>query len=99
MPARSRRIPELEEYLRSEGGLPKPKNPNNPEDQPEDQADHEGDDDPTPPRPTARTRIKTAMTIAERTLRRNPLRHEVKAAADWDAMEDAWSAQQASLVE
>jgi hypothetical protein len=99
MPARSCRIPEPEEYLRSEGGLPKPKDPNNPEDQPDDQADNEGDDEPTPPRPTARTRINTAMTVGERTLRRNPLRHEVKAAADWDAMEDAWSAQQASLVE
>jgi hypothetical protein len=99
MPARSRRIPELAEYLRSEGDLPKPKDPNDPQDQPDDQADNEGDDEPTPPRPAARTRIKTAMTVGERTLRRNPLRHEVKAAADWNAMEDAWSARQASLVE
>jgi hypothetical protein len=78
MPARSRRIPELEEYLRSEGGRPKPKDPKNPEDQPDDQANNEGDDEPTPPRPAARTRIKTVMTVGERTLRRNPLQHEVR---------------------
>jgi hypothetical protein len=66
MPARSRRTPELAECLRSEGGLPKPKGP---KDQPDDQADNEGDDEPTPPRPAARTRIKAAMTVGERTLR------------------------------
>jgi hypothetical protein len=88
--------PELEEYLRSEGDLPKPKDP---EDQPEDQADDEGDDEPTPLRPAARTRIKAAMTVGGRTLRRNPLPHELKAAVDWDAMEEAWSSQQTSLVD
>jgi hypothetical protein len=88
--------PELEEYLRSEGDLPKPKDP---EDQPEDQADDEGDEEPTPLRPAARTRIKAAMTVGGRTLRRNPLPHELKAAVDWDAMEEAWSSQQTSLVD
>jgi hypothetical protein len=39
------------------------------------------------------------MTVGARTLRRNPLPHEVKAAVDWNAMEQAWTSQQASLVD
>ena len=39
------------------------------------------------------------MTVGGRTLRRNPLPHELKAAVDWDAMEEAWSSQQTSLVD
>jgi hypothetical protein len=39
------------------------------------------------------------MTVGGRTLRRNPLPHEVKASVDWDAMEQAWTSQQASLVD
>jgi hypothetical protein len=90
--------PELEAYIRSEGDLPKKSE--------EDQQD-EGDDKITPIRPAARSRIKSktttepqaAMTVGGRTLRRNPLPHEVKASVDWDAMEQAWVTQQASLVD
>jgi hypothetical protein len=39
------------------------------------------------------------MTVGGRTLRRNPLPHEVKASVDWDAMEEAWQNERASLVE
>jgi hypothetical protein len=39
------------------------------------------------------------MTVGGRTLRRNPLPHEIAAAVDYDAMEQAWTAEQASLVE
>jgi hypothetical protein len=39
------------------------------------------------------------MTVGGRTLRRNPLPHEVKASVDWDAMEEAWTAAQAALVD
>jgi hypothetical protein len=89
--------PELEEYLRSEGDLPKPKDP------PEEQ-DDTGDGNVTPIRKSA-ARAKTdkrpqnAMTVGGRTLRRNPLPHEVQASVDWDAMEQAWTTQQASLVD
>jgi hypothetical protein len=39
------------------------------------------------------------MTVGGRTLRRNPLPHEVQASVDWDAMETAWQSQRASLVD
>jgi hypothetical protein len=39
------------------------------------------------------------MTVGGRTLRRNPLPQEIKAAVDWDAMEQTWQTKRASLVE
>jgi hypothetical protein len=39
------------------------------------------------------------MTVGGRALRRNPLPQEIKAAVDWDAMEQTWQTERASLVE
>src|SRR5947207_1543161 len=87
--------PELEAYIRAEGDLPE---------KPEGE---DTGDEVVPLKPAARSRIKAnagtepkaAMTVGVRTLRRNPLPHEVKAAVDWNAMEQAWTTQQASLVD
>jgi len=92
--------PELEAYIRAEGDLPEKSG--------EDQNDETDDGDKiTPIRPAARNRIKAkatiqpeaAMTVGGRTLRRNPLPHEVKASVDWDGMEQAWTTRQATLVD
>jgi hypothetical protein len=91
---------ELEAYLRAEGDLPELTE----DEDPQGDAD---DDEPTSIRPAARARIKNkstnqpqaAMTVGGRTLRRNPLPHEVQASVDWDAMEEAWQTERASLVE
>jgi hypothetical protein len=89
---------ELESYLRAEGDLPEL----------DDEADEEAVDETdetklTPIRKTARAKTeltpKNAMTVGGRTLRRNPLPHEVTASVDWAGMEKAWTDQQASLVE
>ena len=39
------------------------------------------------------------MTVGGRTLRRNPVPHEVQASVDWDAMEETWQTGRASLVD
>jgi hypothetical protein len=94
--------PELEAYLRAEGDLPEYVE----DEEPELELDEDDGDKITPIRPAARkgatskaTEPRAAMTVGGRTLRRNPLPHEVRAAVDWDAMEQAWTAQQASLVD
>jgi hypothetical protein len=87
--------PELEAYIRAEGDLPE---------KPEDE-DTGGE--VVPIRPAASNRIKAktdtepkaAMTVGGRTLRRNPLPNEIAAAVDYEAMEQAWTSERASLVE
>jgi hypothetical protein len=93
------RAPPLATYIRARGDLPE-----KPQDDQNDQTDD--GDKITPIRPVARNRInakrterEAAMIVGGRTLRRNPLPHEIQAAADYDAMEQAWQSERASLVE
>jgi hypothetical protein len=88
----------LEDHIRSEYNLPEL----------EGERPVEGsEDEPRALQPSARQRItargtsqpQAAMTVGGRTLRRNPLPHEVTAAVDYDAMEQAWTTERASLVD
>jgi Protein of unknown function (DUF935) len=87
--------PELEEWIRAEGDLPKPKDP--PEEQNGEAGAAVGSSET--PQSRQKMRVRNAMTVGGRTLRRNPLPFEVRASVDFDGMEQAWTTQRDSLVD